>query len=109
LLKVSFGQLRDNRTERGARAFFECWRRLEVAAAGIPPQVCPHFFRLWDGIAPECDPHNKVTLGPVEGVNNKIRVLQRRACGNRDEDYLIPSIIANFLSPLPMFSQNDPH
>jgi hypothetical protein len=31
---------------------------------------------------------NKVPLGFVEGLNNKIRVLQRRAYGMRDEEYL---------------------
>jgi transposase len=29
---------------------------------------------------------NKVSLGFVEGLNNKIRVIQRRAYGLRDED-----------------------
>jgi len=29
-----------------------------------------------------------VALGFVEGLNNKIRVLQRRAYGPRDEEYL---------------------
>ena len=33
-------------------------------------------------------PENKVPLGFVEGLNNKIRVLQRRAYGIRDEQYL---------------------
>jgi transposase len=27
-------------------------------------------------------------LGFVEGLNNKIRAIQRRACGFRDEEYL---------------------
>jgi len=31
-------------------------------------------------------PQNKVSLGFVEGLNNKIRVLQRRAYGLRDEE-----------------------
>ena len=44
--------------------------------------------RHWDGIATYCHPENKVSLGLVEGLNNKIRVLQRRAYGYRDEDYL---------------------
>ena len=35
----------------------------------------------WDGIASYCHPENKVSLGLVGGVNNKIRVLQRRAYG----------------------------
>ncbi len=44
--------------------------------------------RHWDGIAAYCRPENKVSLGFVEGLNNKIRVLQRRAYGLRDEQYL---------------------
>ena len=42
----------------------------------------------WDGIAYYCKPENKVALGFVEGFNNKIRVIQRRAFGLRDEEYL---------------------
>ena len=34
--------------------------------------------RHWDGIAAYCRPENKVSLGFVEGLNNKIRVIQRR-------------------------------
>ena len=44
--------------------------------------------RHWDGIAAYCKPENKVPLGFVEGLNNKIRVIQRRAYGLRDEEYL---------------------
>jgi transposase len=42
----------------------------------------------WDGIALYCHPENKVALGFIEGLNNKIRVLRRRAYGPRDEEYL---------------------
>ena len=44
--------------------------------------------RHWDGIAAYCHPDNKVALGFVEGLNNKIRVIQRRAYGLHDEEYL---------------------
>lgn len=44
--------------------------------------------RHWDGIVAYCHPENKVALGFVEGLNNKIRVLQRCAYGLRDEEYL---------------------
>jgi transposase len=30
----------------------------------------------WDGIAAYCKPEKKVSLGFVEGLNNKIRVFQ---------------------------------
>src|ERR1700685_429659 len=42
----------------------------------------------WDGIEAYCHEENKVPLGLVEGLNNKIRVIQRRAYGFRDEEYL---------------------
>ena len=44
--------------------------------------------RHWEGIAAFCSPKNKVSLGFLEGFNNKIRVIQRRAYGLRDEEYL---------------------
>ena len=45
----------------------------------------------------------------VEGVNNKIRVLQRRAYGYRDEEYLKLKIVAAFLPPLPRNAVFNPH
>ena len=109
LLKESFGQLWDYQTEGGARAFFTRgkqslkWQRLtsyEKVAAMID--------RHWDGIAASCHPENKVSLGLVEGLNNKIRVLQRRAYGYRDEDYLKLKIVAAFLPPLTRRAEKDP-
>lgn len=44
--------------------------------------------RHWGGIAASCHEENKVSLGFVEGLNNKVRVIQRRAYGLRDEEYL---------------------
>ena len=42
-------------------------------------------------------------------VNNKIRVLQRRAYGYRDEEYLKLKIVAAFLPPLPRNAVFNPH
>ena len=44
--------------------------------------------RHWDGIAAFCKPENKASLGFVEGLHHKIRVIQRRAYGLKDEEYL---------------------
>lgn len=63
----------------------------------------------WDGIASYCHPDNKVSLGLVEGVNNIIRVLQQRAYGYRDDDYLKLIIVAAFLPPLPRSADIHPH
>jgi len=41
-----------------------------------------------DGSAAYCKPENKVSLGFDEGLNNKIRVIQRRAYGLLDAEYL---------------------
>lgn len=110
VLKENFGQLWDYRTERGARTFFERWKESLKWQRLKPYQK---FARLieshWDGIASYCDPDNKVSLGFVEGVNNKIRVLQRRAYGYRDEEYLKLKIVAAFLPPLPRYTNINPH
>ena len=42
-------------------------------------------------------PTSKVFLGFVEGLNNKIRVLQRRAYGLRDEEILRLKILTCML------------
>ena len=56
--------------------------------------------RHWDGIAAYCHPENRVPLGFVEGLNNKIRVIQRRAYGLRDEQYLRLKILTCMLPAL---------
>jgi transposase len=89
LLKESFGQLWDYRREGWARRFFEQWRAaLKWQRLKPYEQFAAMIERHWDGIAAYCDPANKVSLGFVEGLNNKIRVLQRRAYGLRDPEYL---------------------
>ena len=67
--------------------------------------------RHWEGIATYCQPENKVALGFVEDLNHKIRVIQRRAYGLRDEEYLRLKILTTMLPDLPLtkFVENDPH
>jgi transposase len=89
LLKESFGQLWNYQSEVWARRFFENWRQALKWQRLKPYEKFARMIdRHWDGIAAYCQPQNKVPLGFVEGVNNKIRVLQRHAYGLRDEDYL---------------------
>ncbi|WP_372372196.1 ISL3 family transposase [Xanthomonas sp. NCPPB 1638] len=102
LLKESFGQLWSYRTERGAREFFERWKQSLRWQRLAPYQTFVGMIeRHWDGIAAYCRPENKVSLGLVEGLNNKIRVIQRSAYGYRDEEFLRLKIIASFLHALP--------
>ena len=56
--------------------------------------------RHWDGLAAYCQSENKVALGFVEGVNNKIRVMQRRSYDLRDEESLRLRILTCMLDPI---------
>ncbi len=89
LLKESFGQLWDYNSEARPRKFFENWRAgLKWQRLEPYEKFADMIERHWDGIAAYCRPENKVALGFVEGLNNKIRVIQRRVYGLRDEEYL---------------------
>jgi len=80
LLKESFGQLWDYEREGWARRFFDNWRAsLKWQRLKPYKKFAEMIDRHWDGIAAYCKPENKVSLGFVEGLNNKIRVIQRRA------------------------------
>lgn len=89
VLKESFGQLWDYEREGWARKFFENWKAALKWQRLKPYQKFAQMIEEhWEGIAAYCQPENKVSLGFVEGLNNKIRVIQRRAYGLRDEEYL---------------------
>lgn len=101
LLKETFGQLWSYEREGWARRFFENWRAsLKWQRLKPYEKFAAMIDRHWDGIAAYCDPENKVSLGFVEGLNNKIRVIQRRAYGLRDEAYLRLKILTCMLPEL---------
>jgi len=101
LLQEAFGQLWDYQTEGWARRFFEQWQAaLKWQRLKPYQQFAAMIDRHWDGIAAYCHPENKVALGFVEGLNNKVRVLQRRAYGLRDEEYLRLKVLTCMLPEL---------
>ena len=101
LLKESFGQLWDYEREGWARRFFDNWRAsLKWQRLEPYEKFAAMIERHWDGIAAYCKPENKVSLGFVEGLNNKIRVIQRRAYGLRDEEYLRLKVLTCMLPEL---------
>ena len=101
MLKETFGQLWDYQTEGWARRFFETrcdslkWQRL-----GPYEKFALMIANHWEGIATYCKPDTKVALGFVEGLNNKIRMIQRRTYGLRDEEYLRLKILTCMLEPI---------
>jgi transposase len=98
LLKESFGQLWSYQSGGWARRFFENWRAsLKWQRLKPYEKFAEMIDRHWDGIAAYCKPENKVALGFVEGLNNKIRVIQRRSYGLRDEEYLRLKILTCML------------
>lgn len=100
-LKEQFGRLWAYQSEAWARRFFEKWRdSLKWQRLPSYEKFARMIDRHWDGIVSYCHPDNKCSLGMVEGLNTKIRVIQRRAYGYRDEEFLKLKIIASFLPPL---------
>jgi len=101
LLRESFGQLWSYQTEGWARRFFDNWKSSLRWQRLKPYEKFTELVeRHWDGIAAYSKPENKVSLGFVEGLNNKIRVIQRRAYGLRDEEYLRLKILTCMLKKI---------
>jgi transposase len=89
VLKESFEQLWSYKSEAWARRFFENWQdSLKWQRLKPFDKFAAMIDRHWEGIVSYCNPENKVPLGFVEGFNNKVRVIQRRAYGLHDEEYL---------------------
>jgi len=101
ILKEQFGQLWSYKSETWARKFFDNWKTsLKWQRLKPYEKFVEMVERHWDGIVAFCKPDNKVPLGFVEGFNNKIRVIQRRSYGLRDEEYLRLKILTCMLPPL---------
>ena len=101
LLKESFGQLWDYNRPGWARRFFNNWKDALKWQRLEPFRKFARMIEAhWEGIEAYCHEENKVPLGFVEGLNNKIRALQRRAYGYRDEEYLRLKILTCMLPKL---------
>jgi len=101
LLKEECGQLWDYERAGWARRFFENWRAaLKWQRLKPYEKFAEMIDRHGDGLAAYCKPENTVAGGFVEGVNHKIRVIQRRSYGLRDEEYLRLKILPCMLDPI---------
>ena len=101
VLKESFSQLWNYRSETWARKFFDNWKAALRWQRLKPYEAFAQLIeRHWEGIATFVQAEQKVSLGFVEGLNNKIRVIQRRAYGLRDEEYLRLKILTAMLDDL---------
>ena len=101
ILKEEFEQLWSYNREGWARRFFENWRdSLKWQRLKPYEKFAKMIDRNWDGIAAYCKPENKVALGFVEGLNNKIRVIQRRSYELRNEESLRLKVLTCMLPPI---------
>jgi transposase len=101
LLKESFAQLWDYQSPAWARRFFANWRAALKWQRLQPFQKFAAMIEAhWDGIEAYCHEENQVPLGFVEGFNNKVRTIQRRAYGFRDEEYFRLKILTCMLPKL---------
>ena len=88
----------DYQREDWARRFFEQWHvALKWQQLPSYEKFAAMIERHWDGITAYYDPWNKVALRFVEGLNNKIRVLQRHTYGLCDPKYLRLKILTYLL------------
>jgi transposase len=98
LLKESFGQLWEYNHPAWARKFFDNWKHQLRWSRLKPFQDFVNLVeRHWEGITSYCRPDHKVSLGFMEGLNNKIRVIQRRAYGIRDKEYFRLKVLTSFI------------
>jgi transposase len=106
LLKESFGQLCSYNNPAWARKFFEN-RKAQLRWNHLEPfqKFAEMIERHWEGIISYCHPEDKVSLGFMVGLNNKIRVIQRRAYGIKDREYLRLTVLTSFLPD----AKKDPH
>jgi len=98
VLKESFAQLWDYNNPTWAKKFFENWKS-QLKWQRLKPfeKFAAMIDRHWDGIVSYCHPANKVSLGFMEGLNNKIRVIQRRAYGIKNNEYLRLKVLSSFI------------
>ena len=98
LLKESFDRLWTYKSEAWMRKFFDNWKdSLKWQRLGPFVKFAAMVERNWDGLARYSRLVEKPALGFVEGLNTKIRVIQRRAYGLRDEEYLRLKILTSML------------
>jgi transposase len=99
ILKESFGQLWDYSYPASALKFFKNWKS-QLRWQRLKPfkKFATMIEKHWDGIISYCHPNNKVSLGFMEGLNNKIRVIQRRAYGIKSDEYLRLKVLTSFIN-----------
>ena len=103
VMKESFAQLWDYDDPAKARQFFDNWKS-QLRWSRLKPykDFVDLIERHWNGVVSYCHPNHKVSLGFMEGLINKIRVIQRRSYGIQNLEYLKLKIITSFIKDQPL-------
>jgi hypothetical protein len=80
----------------------------QLANIGIRQRSLAFCYERVRGLPATAIQRTKSVLDWSKGSNNKIRVLQRRGYGYRDDKYLKLKIVAAFLPPLPRNANINP-
>ena len=107
LMKENFFHFWDYERKKWAEKFFQKWKRLIIKTkllqlikfAGI-------IDRHYEGVFNYFDVKGNISLGYVEGVNNKARHLINRGYGFRNKEYLFLKIIQQCSKSLCKFDKN---
>lgn len=86
LLKEDSRQLWNQENKEEARSFLEAWIE-EAKELGLKPlnRLAETLSQRAESIVAWYDYH--ISTGPLEGLNNKIKVLKRRAYGYRNQSF----------------------
>lgn len=101
LLKEQFDRIWSYRTETGARRFFDGWKNALKWQRLKPLEKFAQLVeRHWTGIVCGKEVSAGIPMGFVEGMNTKIRAIQKRAYGIKDPEYLRLKILTTTLPKL---------
>ena len=96
-MKEEFRQFWTQDTVEAATKFLDDWcRRAEASKISVLVKMAGTFRMHWTGLLNyHCCP---ISSGPLEGLNNKIKTLQRQAYGYRDREFFELRIYAIHLT-----------
>ena len=109
LLKENFFQLWSYKTMGWAKRFFERWKSQLQDIPHLKPlkKFAEMIERKEEGVFNYFKVKGSISLGYVEGTNNKARHLINRGYGYRDREYLYLKIIQQCSQSLSKFNRNN--
>ena len=96
-MKEDLRQLWSQKTKKRAAKFMADWiARAKASGIGMLKKFAKTLQAHWDGILAYYD--YRISTGPLEGTNNKIKTMKRQAYGYRDNEFFKLKIMAIHLA-----------